>query len=158
MRCHSFITVCSLLFIILITFSPLSNATSDYGTFESFYKESSNINWWLAGLFALIAASVIFFTGATASPIVLSVGTWVGNLMGFSGAVATNAGLALLGGGSVASGGFGIIGGAALLTAALSFGTDIVVDYSLSEGISRYDYAKICWGKQFHGHAATAKE
>ena len=142
MRCRSFITVYSLLFIVLIAFSPLSNATSDYGTFESFYKESSNINWWLAGLFALIAAGVIFFTGATASPIVLSVGTWVGNLMGLSGAVATNAGLAFLGGGSIASGGFGIIGGAALLTAALSFGTDIVVDYSLSEGISRYDYAK----------------
>ena len=142
MNCLAFRAVCFLLFIILIAFSPLSNAASEYGTFESFYKESSNINWWLAGLFALIAAAVIFFTGATASPVVLGVGTWVGNLMGLSGAVATNVGLALLGGGSIASGGFGIIGGVALLTAALSFGTDIVVDYSLSQGISRYDYGK----------------
>lgn len=142
MNCLVFRTACSLLFIVLVAFPPLSMATSDYGTFESLYKESSNINWWLAGLFAVIAAAAIFFTGVTASPIVLGAGTWVGNLMGLSGAAATNAGLALLGGGSVASGGFGISGGAALLTAALSFGTDIVVDYSLSEGISSYDYSK----------------
>jgi hypothetical protein len=43
------------------------------------------------------------------------IGTWIGELAGFSGAAATSYGLALLGGGSIASGGFGMAGGTALV-------------------------------------------
>ncbi len=117
--------------------------SSEYATFESFYKESSHIGWLLAAIFAIIAGAAVFFTGGAASPIVTSIGSWIGGMMGLSGAAATNAGLALLGGGSIASGGFGIIGGTALLTAALSFGTNVVVDYSLDKAISEYKYSKL---------------
>jgi hypothetical protein len=63
--------------------------------------------------------------------------------MGLSGAAATNAGLALLGGGSIASGGFGIAGGTALLTAALTFSTDVAFDYTIGKAISEYKYSKL---------------
>ncbi len=115
---------------------------SEFSTFEAFYKETSSIGWLIAAIFAVIAAAVIYFTGGTASPIVVSIGTWIGNMMGLSGIAATNAGLALLGGGSIASGGFGIIGGVAVLTAALSFGTDVVIDFTAGKIISEYSYSR----------------
>jgi len=111
--------------------------------FESFYKETSYVGWILAGIGAVIAGAAIIFTGGTASPIVVGIGTWIGGMMGYSGIVATNVGLALLGGGSIASGGFGIIGGTVLLTATLSFGTDIVIDYTLGKAITEYKYGSL---------------
>lgn len=48
------------------------------------------------------------------------IGTFIGELAGFSGAAATSYGLALLGGGSIASGGFGMAGGSLIL--GLGFG------------------------------------
>lgn len=119
--------------------TDLMASATEVATFGSFYQEGWSPNWWLAALAAILAAGVIFFTGGTASPIVVSIGTWVGGLMGFSGVAATNAGLALLGGGSIASGGFGMVGGAALLTAALSFGTDVVFDYGANQVKVAYD-------------------
>ena len=115
---------------------------AEFSTFEAFYKDTSTIGWLIAAIFAVIAAAVIYFTGGTASPIVVSIGTWIGNMMGLSGIAATNAGLALLGGGSIASGGFGIIGGVAVLTAALSFGTDVVIDFTAGKIISEYSYSE----------------
>ncbi len=115
--------------------------STDDITFESFYKDSSSIGWILAAAAALIAIVVIFITGGTASPIVVSIGTWIGGTMGLSGVAATNAGLALLGGGSIASGGFGVIGGTALLTGALTFGTEVIIDYSLGKAINKYSYS-----------------
>ena len=84
--------------------------------------------------------------GAGAPAAVVAAGTWIGKMMGLSGAVATNAGLALLGGGSIASGGFGMVGGAALLTAVFTFSTEVAFDYSVrtaEEFISQYSYAKL---------------
>lgn len=63
--------------------------------------------------------------------------------MGFSGIAATNAGLALLGGGSLAMGGFGMLGGAAVLTAALTFSTSVVFDYSVGKAVASYDYKRM---------------
>lgn len=60
--------------------------------------------------------------------------------MGYSGIVATNAGLALLGGGSIAAGGLGIAGGTAILTAALEFGTVLIIEYTASSIYSEYNY------------------
>ncbi len=111
-------------------------------TFEAFYKESSTVNWIIAGVIAVIAAATIFFTGGTASPIVASIGTWIGGTMGLSGIAATNAGLALLGGGSIASGGFGIIGGTVLLTGALTFGTEVLYDYTITKAVDEYSYSQ----------------
>ena len=110
-------------------------------TFESFYKEDNAIFWVRAALAAVAAGALLFFAVGAATPVVASIGTWVGGLMGYSGAVATNAGLALLGGGSIAAGGLGMAGGAALLTAALTFGTEVVVDASISKAQTAYDYA-----------------
>jgi len=132
-----------ILFIILI-FILQENllAVTEQATFEVFYVEDSYIGWIIAGIAALIAGAVIFFTGGTASPIVVGVGTWIGEMAGLSGAAATNYGLALLGGGSIASGGLGMAGGVAVITVALSFSTDVVIDYSLGNIISKYSYNK----------------
>jgi len=130
-----------LLFIALIP--EIVSAATEYATFEAFYKETSYIGWIIAGVGAVIAGAAIIFTGGTASPIVVGVGTWIGGMMGYSGIVATNVGLALLGGGSIAAGGFGIIGGTVLLTAVFSFGTDIVIDYTIGKAITEYKYSSL---------------
>ena len=124
------------------TSDKLHDMTTEDMTFKSFYKESSVINWIGVAIFAIVAAATVFFTGGTSSPIVVSIGTWIGGTMGLSGIAATNAGLALLGGGSIASGGLGIVGGTALLTAAVSYSTDIVFDYTVGNAISSYRYSQ----------------
>lgn len=126
--------------IVIFLFPDVAHSATEYATFESFYKEASSIGWILAAVGAIIA---IFFSGGTASPIVVSIGSWIGGTMGLSGIAATNAGLALLGGGSIASGGFGIIGGTALITAALSFGTDVVIDYTIGKAVGEYNYSNL---------------
>ena len=136
----------SLLFLILFCLYPDQTHafwTSEYATFESFYKESFSFNWLIAGAIAAIAGAAIIATGGTASPVVVGIGSWIGGLKGLSGAAAANWGLALLGGGSVASGGFGILGGTALLTASLTFGTEMVLDYTLSKAVSEYSYSRL---------------
>lgn len=132
------------MFLVLaaVAFLPAVAMAADQSTFESFYKGSASIGWAIGALVAIAGGALIFFTGGTASPIVAGLGTWVGTLMGYSGIAATNAGLALLGGGSVASGGLGMLGGAALLTAALSFGTGAVIDYSVGTVVEEYSYSK----------------
>jgi len=134
---------------VLIFMFPLEGYAEEYATFASFYKSSNSIGWLLAIIFAFIAGAVIYFTGGTASPIVTSIGTWIGNMMGLSGIAATNAGLALLGGGSLASGGLGIIGGVSVLTAALSFGTDIVIDFTAGYVKTKYQYSKFSEHSKF---------
>ena len=131
------------LLILIVSLPDITYAATEYATFESFYKETASIGWTIAAVAALIAGAVIFFTGGTASPVVVAIGSWLGGMMGLSGAAATNAGLALLGGGSIASGGLGIAGGTALLTAALSFGTEVVVDYTIGKTYSEYQYSSL---------------
>lgn len=132
------------LLVGLLILPEIANAATEYATFESFYHQPSITIWILAGatVFAVIAGAVIFFTGGAASPLVVSAGTWVGGLMGYSGIAATNAGLALLGGGSIVYGGLGMAGGVALLTAALTFSTTMVIDYSVSTAMNSYNYSK----------------
>ena len=116
-----------------------SFAASEVATFKSFYHASGSPNWWLAAVFAIVTGGLLFFTGPAAGPIVAGIGGWIGGIMGFHGIAATNAGLALLGGGSIASGGFGIAGGVAVLTAALTFSTDVVFDYGINQAQIAYD-------------------
>lgn len=134
-------------FLVIATFyflnPDIAHAANEAGTFESFYKESSLLTWVLVLVLALLSGAAIFFTGGTASPVVVSIGTWIGGTMGLSGIAATNAGLALLGGGSIASGGFGMIGGAALITLTLSFSTGVVIDYAAEKTLSEYRYSDL---------------
>jgi len=112
-------------------------------TFEAFYKESSSIGWIVVAVVTVISVVALVYSGGTATPLVSSIGTWLGSsFMGLNGIAATNAGLALLGGGSIASGGFGIIGGTVLLTGVLTFGTEIIVDYTVSKVIDEYSYSQ----------------
>ncbi len=126
------------IFILLQT--PLT--AEEFATFESFYVESSTVGWILSAILAVVAGLAIFFTGGAASPIVVSIGSWVGSLAGLSGIAATNYGLALIGFGSVATGGLGIVGGVAILTAALTFSTEVVIDYTLTTAINTYSHRK----------------
>jgi hypothetical protein len=67
------------------------------------------------GLSALAAVGLMTGVGLLAAPLVGGmIGTMVG---GYSGAAATSYGLALLGGGSLATGGFGMVGGTAVIAA-----------------------------------------
>jgi hypothetical protein len=62
--------------------------------------------------FGAFMAGAAVFSGGAANVVGTAVGTHV---LGYSGAAATSAGLALLGGGSLAAGGFGMAGGALLV-------------------------------------------
>jgi tetratricopeptide (TPR) repeat protein len=114
----------------------------EYATFESFYVESLTVGWLLSAIFAVLAGLAIFFTGGTASPIVVGIGSWIGSLAGLSGIAATNYGLALIGFGSLATGGLGVAGGVAILTAALTFSTEVVIDYTLSTAMTTYSHQR----------------
>ena len=131
--------------ILAVGSSSLAHAANEYATFASFYKQdpSSFIIIIGAVVAAAIAAAAILLTGGTGGPIVLALGTSIGNLLGYAGAVATNVGFALLGGGAIAAGGLGMTGGVALLSAALTFGTTIGFDYSIDRGLAEYNYHRL---------------
>lgn len=128
------------LIFIAVLLPSLVFAAGDAASFESFYRPASFITWWVAGIATIIVVGIVFVTGGTASPLIAWVGTLIGNAMGLSGAAATKAGLAFLGGGSLAAGGFGMVGGTVLLTAALSFSTEVIVDYGVGKAVSEYRY------------------
>jgi hypothetical protein len=130
-----------IIFSLIFLFQSNLSAT-EYATFESFYVESSYVGWVLAGIFAILAGLAIYFSFGTATPAVAAIGTWVGTMAGYSGIAATNYGLALIGFGSIATGGLGIAGGTAILTVALVFSTEVVIDYTLSNVVSSYSYSK----------------
>ena len=103
-------------------------------TFGSFYDKGwSEVLIW-GGVGILVAAALgaaVFFTGGAASPIVapgaVALGTLIGNFMGLTGVAATNAGLALVGGGAIAAGGLGVAGGSAIITAASGVAFEVAV-------------------------------
>lgn len=134
--------------IIKLSFLMIVNscslfATTELATFESFYVESTSIGWIFVAIAAAIAGVVAWFvTVGTATPVVLGIGTWIGNMAGLSGIAATNYGLALIGGGSIATGGLGMAGGVTILTLALTFSTEVVIDYSVTNVVNSYSYSK----------------
>lgn len=99
------------------------------GSFEDLYPtpffRTTVGKFALIGGSAVVVAGVTYFTAggglASAGPIATWVGTQVGMATGV-GSGATAAGLALLGGGSIASGGFGIAGGLAVISAISDIG------------------------------------
>lgn len=130
-----------LLVCVLLAFPAF--AADGGATFDSFYRSPWEINYGLAAIVALVIGALVLVglpvLGPILTPTIASIGTSIGGLFGLSGAAATNFGLAMLGGGSVASGGFGIAGGTAVLAAALTFSTDVVFDYSLGKLSGAYD-------------------
>jgi len=131
-----------LLLICVVTASP-AFAADGGATFDAFYQSAWTINYGLAAIVAL-AIGVFVFIGAPVlgpfiTPAITALGTSIGGLFGLSGIASTNFGLALLGGGSIASGGFGILGGTALLAAALTFSTEVALDYSIGKLSTAYD-------------------
>ncbi len=136
---------------ILVSLLAASAApAAEYATFDAFYEEDGLLGWGsilLGGLIAVGVGAFVFFTGGTGGPVVAAIGSWIGGAMGLSGAAATNAGLALLGGGALSAGGLGMAGGTALLTAVLTFSTDLAVTTSteyLWGSINRqYDYEEL---------------
>ncbi|MFI9536898.1 hypothetical protein ACIG56_27065 [Nocardia fusca] len=91
----------------------------DLQSVETAYKDaikklSKASNW---GKYALLAGAGLglgVLTGGLAAPAIA--GAYGALVLGYSGAVATSAGLAAIGGGSIAAGGLGMAGGAALIT------------------------------------------
>lgn len=81
---------------------------------DAIRKLSKSGSWTRYALLAGAGVGLGVLTGGLAAPAIAGVyGTLV---LGYSGAVATSAGMAALGGGSIAAGGFGMAGGAALIT------------------------------------------
>ena len=114
-------------------------------TLGSFYDKSwSDMIIW-GGVGLLVAAALgatVFFTGGAASPVVApgaaALGTLIGKFMGLTGVAATNAGLALVGGGAIAAGGLGMAGGAAVITAA----SEVAVSAAVVAGEELYGSVK----------------
>jgi hypothetical protein len=121
---------------------PIVAEAAEYATFESFYRQGWTLSWKIALAFAILAGAAVWFFAPPAGAAVTAIGSWIGSAFGYSGIAASNFGLALLGGGAVAAGGLGMAGGTAVLAAAFSFGTDIVIDFTSSSVIEKYQYER----------------
>ncbi|MFC8046234.1 hypothetical protein [Nocardia sp. NPDC057353] len=91
----------------------------DLDAVENAYKHAIKTlskagNWTKYALLAGAGLGLGLLTGGLAAPAIA--GAYGALVLGYSGAVATSAGLAALGGGSIAAGGLGMAGGAALIT------------------------------------------
>lgn len=128
--------------IIGLVFFVFQNVlmAEEFATFESFYVESSSIGWILTGIVVIGAVLLIPFTGGATG--VAAIGTFIGNTAGLTGIAATNYGLALIGFGSLTTGGLGVAGGTAILTMALTFSTEVVMDYTVSTAMNTYSHSK----------------
>ena len=138
MRFIKFIIAALVVLCCATTFAGAEASIAD------FYEASGGIGVWgwvVIGVSAVAFGVLAFFTAgttaATAPAWVAAVGTWVGSsVYGLTGIAATNAGLALLGGGAVAAGGLGIKGGVVLLTVLASTSADIAISYSVEEAMA----------------------
>lgn len=100
----------------IASFKNLSMKLDDISDYNKIFdRDSLNIQKiGMTGLFAVGGAAIIGPIAFAAAP---AIGGTLGALMGYSGAVATNVGLATLGFSSLAVGGFGMAGGTAIITA-----------------------------------------
>lgn len=100
-----------------------------------FSTRTGKVTLYLASAAAVMA--VTYFTAgmgtaAAAGPIATFVGGSIGGVVGLHGIAAINAGLAMLGGGTVASGYFGILGGIAVLNGVGDIMLGLALDTALS--------------------------
>ena len=135
-----------ILLVISALMLSLHSLAVEAGSFDAFYDAPGGMGFWgwtILVVTVIATAAAVYFSGgsaAAAAPAwIKAVGTWVGGAVyGLHGAAATNAGLALLGGGSIAAGGLGIKGGVVLLTILASTSSNIAIDYSVNEAASHF--------------------
>jgi hypothetical protein len=131
---------------LMISLSDTAFAADGASTFESFYRPAFSISWVIAGLSAVVIGILVFVGLPVVGPgmvaVIGTIGTSIGGLFGLAGVAATNFGLAILGGGALVTGGFGMAGGTAVLAAALTFGTQVIFDYSAGTLLSKYESSK----------------
>lgn len=135
-----------LIFLLSITALLVAGncIAAETGTFSYLYSESIQINWWVAiGVAVAIGLLSLLTFGAAAPPGVAYIGTLIGSAKGLTGVAATNYGLALLGGGAIASGGMGMAGGIAFLSSVLTFSTQVLQDYAVSKILQKYTYSQM---------------
>jgi hypothetical protein len=113
--------ICLVWLIVTTTAASASDLS-----FDSFYAKQGVSGWWIA-LGLLVAGGIAVATAGGATPFITAIGTSIGNAAGYAGAAATNYGLAMLGGGSLAAGGLGVKGGILVLTAALTMSRQAAV-------------------------------
>lgn len=129
--------------IIVIIFQDNAFA-KDYASFESFYRESLSLkSWVIGGVLAVAGVTLVFFTSGAAAPFVGAIGSAIGGMMGLSGAAATSAGLAWLGGGALAAGGYGVFGGTVLLTAIFE-GSLLGGTQYIQHKVNQMNYVELC--------------
>ncbi len=101
---------------IIASFEKLNIKLEDIADYKKiFERDSWNIQKIATtGLLTVAGAAIIGPVAFAAAP---AIGGALGAALGYSGAVAANVGLATLGGGAIAAGGFGMAGGAAVIAA-----------------------------------------
>lgn len=130
-----------LIAVILAISIPVNSMAEKYDfQFEDVYQKP-----WYKSKYALyggaiagaIAVGAITYftagtgTAASAGPLATWIGSVLGGLKGLSGIAATNAGLAMIGGGSVAGGGLGILGGVAILSGVGDLAVTIALEQAM---------------------------
>ena len=101
---------------LIASFEKLNTKLEDITDYRKiFERDSWNIKKIATTGFFVIAGTAI--AGPIAFAAAPAIGGTIGVVFGYSGAVATNVGLATLGGGAIAAGGFGMAGGTAVVAA-----------------------------------------
>lgn len=101
---------------VIASFEKLNIKLEDITDYKKIFERNSwNIQKIvMTGLFTIGGAVII---GPIAFAVAPAIGGALGAALGYSGAVATNVGLATIGGGALSAGGFGMAGGTAIITA-----------------------------------------
>lgn len=125
------------------------NMITDDVSFASIYKESSSVGWGTVALVTVVvvgATAVTIFSGGTAAPALAAAASsmpgvasaaGLAGAAGTTGAAATASGLAAVG--SVVGG--GMAAGIVVVSAGLTFGTEVVVDYTIGKALDEYSYS-----------------
>ncbi|MEA1053189.1 tetratricopeptide repeat protein [Lamprobacter modestohalophilus] len=162
-KANSLLKVSFITFIAVFAVSALAAVSID-GTFNELYPPS----WWDStmasvlisigiGLGLAVAAVITVSTAGAGGPMMAAAGTWitavgatVGTAIGV-GSGAAAAGLAFLGGGTLATGGFGIAGGVFVVSALTGAATGVITDLTIrtvadeliNEPYKRYEFIKV---------------
>ena len=112
---------------------------------------------------AAVVVAITYFTAGTgtaaaAGPIATFVGGSIGGVVGLHGIAAVNAGLAMLGGGTVASGYFGILGGIAVLNGVgdIMLGLALDAAFSAIPENSHHSFVQLIKLKPFFSRISSA--
>ena len=147
--------VLSVIIFNLVFFSSLALADTIDASFSGVYPkgffETTAGNYVIITSTTIVAAvATFYFSPAAGSAILAKAPLWmttvastVGQIAGY-GSGATAAGLAILGGGTIANGGFGMAGGVAVLEFVSDLGSGILVDRAYSLMDTKSDKTFLC--------------